>query len=364
MPTRIPPMHLVRQELQKVTAYRVPSLPPPIKLDANESPWPLPASAREALSRALSNVPLHRYPDGRSQKLVEALAARHGGSPEGYLVGSGSDEMIAMLAIALSAPAPRQQRPVVLFPDPTFVMYGVTASTQGWEVVGVPLDDRWHLDLDAMNSAFNTRHPNLAFYASPNNPTGNHFESSDLRALIESFPQTLHVIDEAYAPFSQISRYDWCREYSNVAVLGTLSKVGFAAARVGWVRMDPKLAQQVDKVRQPFNMNALSQTVAECALGSLAGIVDEQVAKIVAERKRLQLSLGQLEDLKAYPSAANFVLVNLGDKSQAIRNVLIELGVGVRLFDGQSRLADHVRITVGTPADNDLLIQTLQNALA
>ena len=355
------PLHLVRRELEELVSYHVPPEPPPIKLDANESPWPLPTEAKETLSRALSELPLHRYPDGGAIKFRAALAARYGGVPEAYLVGSGSDEAIAMLATALSAPAPDRQSPVVLFPSPTFVMYSVTARVQGWKSVAVPLGINWQLDPQAMKDAFDVHAPNLAFYASPNNPTGNHFNSTDLRKLIETYPQTLHVIDEAYAEFSEMSRYSWCDEYKNVALLGTLSKIGLAAARVGWVRLDPELAQQVDKVRQPFNMNMLSQTVAECALGPLSTILREQVAKIVAERQRVFDALNAMPALKPYPSDANFVLVDLGDKSDAIQAALKESGVGVRFFAGVEALANHARLTIGTPEDNDFLLEALKN---
>ncbi|MDH3486027.1 MAG: aminotransferase class I/II-fold pyridoxal phosphate-dependent enzyme, partial [Myxococcales bacterium] len=261
---------LFRAELGEISAYRVPPTAPEVKLDANESPWSLPGEAWESILSAVRGTALHRYPDGRATRLRETLARKVGGAPDEYVLGSGSDEVIALLATAMSKPRPGKERPAVLFPEPTFVMYGITSRAHGWRTIGVPLDDRWDLDVDAMVGAFEREQPNVAYYASPNNPTGNCFSSERLERLILEFPDTLHVFDEAYGGFARESFAERYAKYPQCAVLGTLSKVGLAAIRVGWVRLDEALAHELEKVRQPFNLNALSQEIATLALTDLA----------------------------------------------------------------------------------------------
>lgn len=351
---------LVPESTQALTAYRVPASPPPVKLDANESPWPLPEAARTRLADALARIDLHRYPDGRAQNVRDALARKLGGAPDDFVLGSGSDEVIAMLMTACSAPRPGQARAKVLFPTPTFVMYGITSRALGLQPVEVPLTDAFDLDEPALMRAFELERPNLAFYASPNNPTGNRFDDGVLERLVQAFPDTLHIVDEAYGPFASRSLYSWCDRYPQVGLLGTLSKIGVAAARVGWVRLHPQLAAEVEKVRQPFNLNALGQVTAELALGELAATLDEQVAAIVAERARLVSGLREDHRLHVYPSEANFVLVRVTGDSQALADDLLARGVAVRSFQKYGgRLAGHLRITVGTPAENQALLTAL-----
>jgi histidinol-phosphate aminotransferase len=167
-------------------------------------------------------------------------------------------------------------------------------------------------------------------------------------------------VDEAYGPFASRSLYTWCDRYPQVGTLGTLSKIGVAAARVGWVRLHAELAAEVEKVRQPFNLNALSQVTAELALGELAGVLDEQVASIIAERARLVAGLESDPRLHVYPSEANFVLVRVSGDSQALADDLLARGVAVRSFQKYGgRLVGHLRITVGTPSENEALLEAL-----
>ena len=193
---------LFRPELAELSAYRVPPAPPAVKLDANESPFPLPPEALARIAAALHANEMHRYPDGRATELRTALARGLGGSPDEYVLGAGSDELISLIATAMSQPRPDAERPVVVFPEPTFVMYGMTSRTHGWQPVGVPLDDTWDLDTDAMADTLARRNPNVVYYASPNNPTGNCFSRDKIETLVDAFPDTLHVIDEAYGPYS------------------------------------------------------------------------------------------------------------------------------------------------------------------
>ncbi len=355
---------LFRPELGELDAYRVPPAAPEVKLDANESPWSLPGEAWESILSAVRRTELHRYPDGRATRLREALATRLGGSQHEYVLGSGSDEVISLLATAMSKPRPGEERPVVLFPEPTFVMYAMTSRAHGWRAVGVPLDDRWDLDVDGMARAFEREQPNIAYYASPNNPTGNCFSRARLEELVLGFPDTLHVVDEAYVGFARESFMERCAEHPQCAILGTLSKVGLAAIRVGWARLDEALAAELEKVRQPFNLNALSQEIATLALTDLAPALLGHVRSIVAERERLAKELALLPALSCFPSDANFLLVRYdGDITKLCEN-LLSRQIAVRRFtDGAAQLRHCVRITVGTPEENQRLVAALNEIL-
>jgi histidinol-phosphate aminotransferase len=355
---------LFRPELQELSAYRVPAAPPAVKLDANESPFALPPEARARVASAMHATEPNRYPDGRASELRKALAWGLGGSEDEYVLGAGSDELIALLATAMSTPRPGAERPVVVFPEPTFVMYGLTSRAHGWDPIGVPLDDAWDVDAEAMTSAIERTQPKLVYYATPNNPTGNCFTREKIEALVHRFPDTLHVIDEAYGAYSGQSYATLCEDLPQVALLGTLSKIGFAGARVGWVRLDPVLSAELDKVRQPFNLNTASQTIATLALTDLAPLLEEHITTLVAERERLATELDRHGSLRCFPSDSNFLLVHHSGDVPQLCAALLDRGIAVRQFaHGDPRLRSCVRITIGTPEENQRLLEALGDIL-
>ena len=355
---------LFRPELDELSAYRVPPAPPAVKLDANESPFPLPPEARARIAAVLHAAELRRYPDGRATKLREALARGLGGSIDEYVIGAGSDELISLLATAMSRPRSGAKRPVVVFPEPTFVMYGMTSRAHGWQPVGVPLDDAWDLDANAMAETLERTKPNVVYYASPNNPTGNCFSRDKIEELVESFPDTLHVIDEAYGAYSGQSFATFTERHLQCALMGTLSKVGFAGIRVGWVRVDETLAQELEKVRQPFNLNTASQEIATLALTDLAPLLEEHVTAIVGERERLAAGLARYQAFRCFPSDANFLLAQYGGDVPSLCRALLDREIAVRHFSsGGPRLRSCIRVTVGTPEENQRFIEALGDIL-
>jgi histidinol-phosphate aminotransferase len=349
---------LVHRRLTPLSAY-APKPGPPIKLDANESPYPLPPEARALLADALSRVDLNRYPDPRARRLRALLSERVGGAPEDLVIGTGSDEVICILMTALSEPRPRRSESVVLSVAPSFVMYRHNAIVCGQRPVTVPLGPGFALDVPALERAIEKEEPNLVFIACPNNPTGNTFSEESIEAIVLTAKRSLVVIDEAYAPFSGRSFAGLCDRHENVAIMGTLSKVGLAGARVGYCRLPKAIAGDVDKARQPFNLSALSVRAAELALTELAPFLDAQVARIVAERERLFVALGQRDDLEPQPSEANFVLVRVKGDAEALKAQLAGAGIAVRSFPGAPSLDGFIRITVGAPEENDALLAAL-----
>jgi histidinol-phosphate aminotransferase len=353
---------LVKHTVRPLSAYKAFAKSYPAKLDANESPWPLPGAARERIAQLIADISFHRYPDAGAHALREALAMRLGvADPDTLVLGVGSDEALAMLMRGLSQPRTAEQKARVMFPEPSFVMYGMRAIVEDCEPVPVPLTAQFQLDLPKMQAAIEATRPNLIFLATPNNPTGNCFRDADIVRVIELAPDALVIIDEAYGAFTGKTLAALSERYDNVAMMGTLSKIGMAGLRVGWVRLSRKLADEVEKVRQPYNLNSLSQAVATLALTELWPTLETQIADICQERARLAGLLHSIPRLTVFPSDANFFLVRVNGDAEQLAKQLLERGVSVRVFKGQSGpLAGHLRITVGTPAENDLLIDALR----
>jgi len=352
----------LRPELASLHAYETPEAPAAIRLDANESPWALPREARERIARELAELPLHRYPDPRATELRAALAAYTGARPEELVLGVGSDEAIAILETALARPMPGQERAVVMHPDPSFSMYGIIARGHGHDVVKVPLDARFQLDLPAFLRAIEQHRPSLIFLPSPNNPTGNAFDHDAIRAIIEAAPDTLVVLDEAYVEFAARSMRPFFDAYDNVALLGTLSKIGLAALRIGWARVPEWLARELEKVRLTYNLPAPSQRIGRLAMTELLPTVRAHIAAIRDERARLIAGLEAIEGLVPLPTDANFVLVECGDRAGEITERARAAGIQIRSFGAHPRLAGHVRITVGAPGENAALLHALTRA--
>lgn len=355
---------LVRPELLAEHAYGVPGAHAPIRLDANESAWPLSDRGRDLLQAAFRKIEAHRYPDPNATALREIVADRFHARAEEVVFGSGSDELIALLSTALSAPRAGRSRATILIPTPTFVMYAITARAHGLQSVEVPLNAEFDLDAGAMEAAIHEHAPHLVYFATPNNPTGNAYREDVMRALIADHPDTLFVIDEAYAAFQGKSLSSWFDAFPNVAIMGTLSKIGFAAARVGWIRLPHSLAVELNKARQPFNLNAYSQAVGELAFTQLADEIQANVAVCMRERTRVYEAMHSMAGIRVHPSSANFHFAYSTRNADDVRATLLKSGISVRSFQKHGgRLANALRISVGTPDENTQLLAALPAAL-
>lgn len=355
---------LLRPELEELKAY-VPHDPPGIrvKLDANEAP---PASSRaikDAVTRAVSTVVLERYPDPRALRLKEAIAKRTGAKPTELLVGSGSDEVISLLLTGLARPRDRAPQPVMLTPAPTFVMYKATARGHGWKPVEVPLDASWDLDLAMTKRAVEMMKPNVVFVASPNNPTGNVMTADRVRGLVEAAATSLVVVDEAYVDYAPASVREWRTDHANLAILRTVSKIGLAALRVGWLEADAPLVAELDKVRQPFNVSATSQAAAAAVLEEAWDDVQRDVQALVKRREEVATAIRALEGFVVTPSGANFLWVKTPGPAVDVWESLVKQGILVRSFHAAGgRLTSQLRITIGTDAENADLVNALRGA--
>lgn len=353
---------LLRPELAEFAAY-VPAHPPAdvVRLDANEAPPNESHAVRDAVARAIARTSMERYPDARARELKARIAERTGARPEELLIGTGSDEVISLLATALARPRERAPQAVMLAPTPTFVMYRVTARGHGWKTVEVPLDPAWDLDVGAMKRAVEMMRPNVVFVASPNNPTGNCMSDAALRALLEAADEALVVVDEAYVDYAGATVRAWRETYANMAILRTLSKVGLAALRVGWIEADEALVREIDKARQPFNVSATSQAAASAVLADAWSEVRAHVDAVVRERERVSAELRSMPGVDVVPSRANFVWMATARAASEVSEALLAHGVLVRSFHAAGgRLAKRLRVTIGTPRENDRFLESLR----
>jgi histidinol-phosphate aminotransferase len=354
---------LLRPELAELSSY-VPAEPAGVRvrLDANEAPTNASPRLRDVVARAIARTALERYPDARARELKMRIAERTGARVEELIVGTGSDEVISLLLTALARPRPKAPQPTLVVPTPTFVMYGITARAHGWKVASVPLDAEWDLDTGAMRRALEMMQPNVVFVASPNNPTGNRVTDDRLAAVLESASDALVVVDEAYVDYARSgSLRHWRARYPNLAILRTLSKVGLAALRVGWLEGPEALVREVDKARQPFNVSATSLAAAAAVLGEAWDDVREHVARTGRERERVAQELRGVAGLTVAPSDANFLWVRTERPAADVHEGLLARGVLVRSFHASGgRLSNWLRVTVGTPAENDALLEGLR----
>ena len=352
---------LLRPELAELAAY-VPAAPAGVraKLDANEAPPNPSEPLREVVARAVGRTALERYPDARAAELKTRIAERTGARVEDLLVGTGSDEVISLLLTAFARPRQGAPQAVVLAVTPTFVMYRVTARGHGHKVIEVPLDASWDLDVGGMRRAIELARPSVVFVASPNNPTGNRMSDERVEALLAAAGDALVVLDEAYVDYAGPSMRTWRAKHERLAILRTLSKLGLAALRVGWLECDEALVREVDKVRQPFNVSATSQVVAAAVLAEAWGEVAAHVARVVAERERLAAAVRAMPGFSVTESAANFLWVETPGPAAATYESLLARGVLVRSFHASGgRLARRLRVTVGTTAENDAFLEAL-----
>ncbi len=356
----------LRRDVQGMHAYAVQPSAGLIKLDAMENPYPLPAPLQRALGERLGRVAVHRYPGARIADLAAALAD-HAQLPDGcaLMLGNGSDELIDLVTAACAVPqgeAVDGAVPTVLAPVPGFVMYDVAAQLRGLAFVGVPLTGDFEIDADAMLAAVERHRPALTWLAYPNNPTANLWDDAALDAIVDAVARQrgLVVFDEAYQPFAGRTRIAQLARHDHVLVLRTLSKFGLAGVRVGYLCGPRALVAQLDKVRPPYNVSVLN---AECALFALehADEYARQAQAIRAERSRLQSRLAAIAGVRPYPSDANMILVRVADAARTFA-VLRDAGVLVKNVSAlHPLLANCLRLTVGTPAENDALLAALED---
>jgi histidinol-phosphate aminotransferase len=352
----------IRPDVRAVASYHVADASGFIKLDAMENPYHLPHHLREDLAQRLADVALNRYPVASYSSIKQRINEKLG-VPAGYdvILGNGSDELISILCMAC---AMQDRRATVLAPTPSFVMYQRSAQFAGMDYVGVPLKADMTLDLPAMLAAIEKHKPSLVFLSYPNNPTGNLFAEEDIVAIIKALDGFgLAIVDEAYEPFAQQTFMHRLPEFANLVVMRTVSKLGLAGIRLGYMSAAPQLLAEFDKVRPPYNINVLTQVAAEFALDHV-DVLNRQAADLRAARADLTAALARMPGVEVFPSAANFILIRVPDSDDAHAKLLSHKVLIKNVSRMHSVLANCLRITVSTPEENSTFLDAFAASLA
>jgi histidinol-phosphate aminotransferase len=347
----------VRADVQAMASYHVPDATGLIKLDAMENPYGLPEEVRQELSQTLGAVALNRYPQPAYTPLKEALKAAFDiPAASQVIVGNGSDELISMLIIA-TAPG------VVISAWPSFVMYDLSARFAGSRFVGVPLKAQdFSLDVEAMLAAIAELQPAVVFLAYPNNPTGNCFDEAAMLSILQAAPG-LVVIDEAYQPFAQSTWMSRLAEFPNLVVMRTVSKLGLAGVRLGYMAGAAPWIEQFEKVRPPYNVNVLTEAAVRLVLKHKASL-DAQAEQLRHDREALQEALSALPGVRPFASRANFILARVPDSAR-IFAAMRERGVLIKdVSKMHPMLANCLRITIGSPSENQAMLAALNSTLS
>jgi histidinol-phosphate aminotransferase len=357
-----PDLSLIRDEVRAISAYHVPPAAGCVKLDAMENPFGLPAPLAKELGERFAQVALNRYPPADPVEFKRRLAhAVQLPANMALMLGNGSDELIHLVIQACAKPGA-----TVLSPWPSFVMYDLSARFDGCRFVGVPLTADFALDRQAMLAAIAEHRPAVIFIAWPNNPTGNLFDRATVEAVLDVAPGLL-VLDEAYLPFAQDTWLPHLKSRPNLLVLRTLSKLGLAGIRLGYLCGDPAWIGEFDKVRPPYNVNVLTLAAADFMLDHLM-LLDRQAEILRRERTMLLAALRALPGITAFDSAANFALFRVAGDSGAADRVFAGLKEQGILIKNVSRmhplLAGCLRTTVGAPDENLRFLDALGKSLA
>ncbi len=328
-----------------------------VKLASNENPLGLSDSVKVALQKELSE--LTRYPDANGYYLKQALAEKYAVELQQVTLGNGSNDLLELVARAFVSCENE-----VIFAQYAFVVYPIVTQAIGAKAVVVPAKDYGH-DLDAMADAI-TNNTKLIFIANPNNPTGTFLEQDEIKSFLTKVPENvLVVLDEAYFEYASADRrgnaIEWIKEFPNLIILRTFSKAyGLAGLRVGYSISNPQIADILNRVRQPFNCNALALKAAETIL---------QDEKYLQES--IKLNNAGMADLSTFfreheleyiPSMGNFITVNVATSGDKVYQELLKEGVIVRPITGYG-LPNHLRISIGTQAENQRFKQALVKVL-
>ncbi len=352
-----PNLTVIREDVRAIEAYPVPSAVGFVKLDAMENPFSLPEGLQQQLGERLGKQALNRYPlsdpRGFKERLGKAVSLPAGMQ---LMLGNGSDELIHLIILACAKPGT-----TVLAPAPSFVMYEMSARFDHCNYVGVPLKENFALDVEAMLKAIAEHRPAVVFIAYPNNPTGNLFDRGGIDAMLRAAPGIV-VIDEAYLPFAQDTWMPLLKRTPNLLVLRTLSKLGLAGIRLGYLAADADWIEQFEKLRPPYNVNVLTLAAADLMLENMS-ILDAQAAVLRGERGKLLSQLQATPGVRAFDSAANFILFRVA-RADAVFAALKQRGVLIKnVASSHPLLAGCLRVTVGTVAENETFLKALRASL-
>ena len=352
------PLKTIKPSVRALKAYSLSPHHASIKINQNENPFDAPAPIKEEALRRLAKRSWSRYPDFIPTGLNERLADFASWRPDGVIAGNGSNELIQALLMVTIGPADR-----VLISEPTFALYRQVTTVLGGELVSVPLNAEFQFDVDSLLRSVEETKPDVVILCSPNNPTGCVIRDEDLRRLLQTAPG-LVVIDEAYHEFAEHSVVSLLSEFENLVVLRTFSKaIALAAFRVGYLLAAPDLVTEIRKAVLPYNLNVFSQTVAEVAVEMYARELLPLVKLMIAERGRVFDEVKVIGGLEPVESHANFMIVRAAQGPKKVFDQLLKRDILIRDVSSYPMLSEYFRASVGTPEENDCLIQSLRELM-
>ncbi|MFP4310482.1 MAG: histidinol-phosphate transaminase [Nitriliruptoraceae bacterium] len=347
----------VRADLAAVQPYGAPQLDVPVRLNTNETAEPPPAGYLAAVAARLDGLELNRYPDREHRELRAALARRHGVEPAQVWAANGSNEILLQLLQAYGGP-----ERTALSVRPGYSMYPELCRTTLTRHVQVDLDEGFRLPPTTAAAAVASHDPELVLLPSPNNPVGTLVSHDAIRAVHDR-SRALIVVDEAYAEFAdaEASVLGLLGELERLVVVRTFSKAfRLAGLRLGYLLGPAWVVEDVQRVRLPYHLDALTQVAGLVALEQEASFLEHR-GRVAAERERLRAALDARGDVEVFESAANFLLIRTDHPD--LFGALLERGVLVRDFSRQPRLAGCVRVTIGTTEENDAFLSAVAEVL-
>ena len=348
-------MDVIKPEVRALRAYTLSPHRASVKLNQNENPWDAPARIKEEVLRRFAARKWSRYPDFVPASLNERLAKFAHWKPDGIIAGNGSNELIQALLMVTIASGK-----TVLISEPTFALYRQVTIVLGGEVVTVPLASDLQYDSEALLKTVETRQPDVTIICSPNNPTGCVIDESVLKSLL-NITRGLVVIDEAYHEFAEHSVVPLLNDHENLIVLRTFSKaMAFAALRLGYLLAAPDLVREIRKAVLPYNLNAFSQIAAEVAVENYESELRPLVQQIISERDRVFEELSRMNGVTPIASKGNFMVVKSATDPKRIFTDLLKSDVLIRDVSNYPMLSEYFRFSVGTPEENEHLLNTIR----
>lgn len=327
-----------------------------IKLNQNESPWDIPLDLKVRITERLIKTDWNRYPVDDMIHLKKKMATLFGFHPDQLVLANGSNVIIQALINII----PTNHKVMVL--DPTFVIYEMQAEMHGNKVIKVPLSEDFELQTERMLAEIKKHKPGMIFIANPNAPTGSLFDKRSLYRIIQSTSCPV-VIDEAYYPFTEETVQEWLADFDNLVIMRTFSKAyALGGVRFGYIATHPDIACQVEKFLMTFRLSKLTCAIIDEILDDHS-YMKQYVQDIVKERGRLFSKLQKIEQIRVYPSEANFLLIRVPNAPEISRK-LIEQKVLIRnMHKPESALENCLRVAVGTVEENDQFLAALKVAL-
>lgn len=349
---------LVRPEILDLAEYHLAQYPHRIKLNQNENPYELPAEIKQEILDRLAAEHWGRYPAFIPQEQIDRVAAFAGWKPDGTLLGNGSNDLLQLLFMSIL-----ERGKTVVISQPTFTLYKLLARGLGADVREVRMDAAFRFDVDGIIAAAQQTQAAMVVICSPNNPTGTWMPASDVVRILEATTGVV-VLDEAYIHFAPGSLHHLLEQHERLVVLQTFSKaMGAAGLRFGYALTAPGLARQLNKIKLPYSVNIFTLIGAEVLIRRWEDLRG-WIGTILRERERVRTRLQALPGVTVHPSEANFLLIEVEGKRP--HDVFLRMAAGgilIRDVSSYPMLERGLRVTIGTPEENDAMLAVLQEAL-